>query len=200
VTVQGALNSVERPQAMLHALRDATRQAHQVLEDRLDLLSAAQSPMRLGQVLARFERFHRDWEPRIEALIGRPTLLVPRRRLTLLQADLAALGVARDRDPGPDLSWLDGPDAAWGSLYVLEGSTLGGQVIAKALTTESGRSASDLSYFISRGPRTAAFWRETTEAIEAYAPVGDRDQILAGAVRTFEMLPGWLAPAVSAAV
>jgi heme oxygenase len=152
------------------------------------------SEAHLRRVLIRFESFHRAWEPRIETLIDWSAFLVPRRRLALLQADLAALGAAPECGPGPDLSWLVGAPAAWGSLYVLEGSTLGGQIITKALSTQAWRPAAGVTYFHGRGRQTGAFWRETTVAIEAQGLAGGRDPIIAAAVRTFESLTDWLVP------
>jgi heme oxygenase len=184
--------SGERP--LLQALRDATRQAHTTLERRIDLMSAVGSQTRFERLLRRFETFHRDWEPKVEGLISQPPLLIPRRRLALLHADLTALDLAPDPGPGPDLSWLDNAGAAWGSLYVVEGSTLGGQVIAKALSNRTWLQSANIRYFGSRGRRTAAFWRETTEAITTYGRHHDQGQVLDGAARTFELLVDWLSP------
>jgi len=104
------------------------------------------------------------------------------------------MGVAPNRGPAPNLSWLDGSGAAWGSLYVLEGSTLGGQVIEAALAAQAGSPASGLTYFNDRGRRTGALWRETKQVIESHAKTGDPDQMVVGAVRAFETLIDWLAP------
>ena len=84
-------------------------------------------------VLQGFHRFHRAWEPMIVGLIDRPDLLAPRARLGAIERDLAALGAAPADGPAPDLTALVGAAEGWGSLYVMEGSTLGGLVIAKAL-------------------------------------------------------------------
>ena len=185
----------------MQALREATHDAHEALELRLDLLSTPLSQARLLRILVRFESFHRAWEPWIEALIGRSEFLAPRRRVALLRADLAALGAAPECSPGPDLSWLIGASTAWGSLYVLEGSTLGGQVITKALSAEdrSPSAPAQISYFNGRGRQTGAYWRETTAAIEAQSLAGGRDQMIAGASRTFEVLTEWLDPPKAAA-
>jgi len=188
------IGAVPRPSTTLQALRDATHDAHETLEQQLDLLSTGFSKARLLRMLVRFESFHRAWEPRIESLIDRSAFLAPRRRLAPLQADLAALGAAPECSQGPDLSWLVGASDAWGSLYVMEGSTLGGLVITKSLSAQAWRPRAEVTYFNSRGRQTGAFWRETTAAIEAHGCIGNRDQMIAAAIKTFETLAGWLAP------
>lgn len=74
-----------------------------------------------------------------------------------------------------------------GALYVLEGSSLGGQVLksrvarALALDGEGG-----LSYFAGAGARTAHHWRafvSRLNALELAKP--QRSEVLAGAVATF---------------
>ena len=181
---------------LLPALRDATHAAHVVLESRLDLMSSTEAQMRTA--LVRFEAFHRAWEPHVAALLGDEAFLAPRRRVTLLQGDLATLGEAARATGVPDLSFLDTPAAAWGSVYVMEGSTLGGRVIAKALSREAWWPAEGLTYFHPPGRGTAEVWRETMAALEAHDD--DRDALLAGASATFHALADWMAPAPDGAL
>ena len=69
-------------------------------------------------------------EPRVAALLDEDAFLAPRRRSPLARQDLAALGAEPDAALRFDLDVLDDAAAAWGSLYVVEGSTLGGLVIS----------------------------------------------------------------------
>ena len=85
-------------------------------------------------VLCRLYGFWRGWEPQVSALMRDEAFLEPRRRLHLLTADLAALGLsadARDALPLCPLTPLADDMEALGSMYVLEGSTLGGRVIQR---------------------------------------------------------------------
>jgi hypothetical protein len=52
----------------------------------------------------------------------------------------------------------------------------------------------DISLFRRSRTTDAGFGRETVAAIEAYTQSGDHAQVLAGAVRTFEVLLDWLSP------
>ena len=172
---------------MLDRLRAATRTAHAALEDSLALLRAPLSRARFAQTLAGFHAFHRAWEPRM-ALTG------PRRRLTLIVQDLETLGVtAGPREPFA-VDFLADRSCAWGSLYVMEGSTLGGQMISKALRREAEWTPeTGLAYFNPYGRRTAAMWRGFCDALERQAPSLEPDRVVQGARETFRALEVGLA-------
>ncbi len=74
-------------------------------------------------------------------------------------------------------------------MYVLEGSTLGGQVIARQLAVAGidGR-----SFFASRAERTGPLWKQFTQLLEAAAAAEDADAIVASAILTFQTLAAWL--------
>lgn len=66
-----------------------------------------------------------------EALAAIPAFPAPRPRTDLLAVDLAALG-----EPMPDplpFALTDHGAAAWGTLYVIEGSRLGGIMLARSV-------------------------------------------------------------------
>ena len=145
---------------MLDRLRSTTRQAHVALEDRLALLQPPLRRERFILVLQGFLAFHRVWEPRTAAVLEHHRVLEPRSRIALIEHDLEALGAAgSSRADAPfDLAFLSGVSQAWGSLYVMEGSTLGGQFISKALRGRDWAPDAGLTYFNPYGRRTAAMW------------------------------------------
>ncbi len=106
-------------------------------------------------LLARLHGFHATWEHAIGAQLLDETFLAPRRRLALLAADLDHLGLAPAAVaalPQPGAVRLDGPAAAMGALYVLEGSTLGGQLIGRHIAGLHGFSETGLAYYRAHGP------------------------------------------------
>ena len=123
----------------------------------------------------------------MEALIDPAELLGPR-RLGLLEHDLTLMGVAPSLATAPaiDLGFLDSEAAAWGSLYVVEGSSLGGQFISKALRGADWAPAEGLSYFNPYGRRTAAMWAGFRRTLEARG--GDAALTVEGARATFAAL------------
>ncbi|MDR7334227.1 biliverdin-producing heme oxygenase [Roseateles asaccharophilus] len=187
---------------LLGDLRAATRPHH----ERIERLLGLDGPMaleRYGAIIGGFHGFLAAWEPEVrrampERLHG---WLDARGRAAFAAADLAFLGApekAGDEVPNclPEASL----PAAFGSLYVIEGSALGGQVITpwlkRDLGLEPGRGA---SYFHGHGERTGAMWRDFRQ--RAVAEVGDDDgrrrAACRAAERTFETLIRHFEPLVS---
>lgn len=127
----------------------------------------------------RFLEAHARALPRAEARAAAawPAL---RRRTPLLEADLRALGAAArlpvitDRAEGA---------AQWGALYVVEGSRLGGGLLAK-------RVGPGLPVAYLSAVHEAGEWRAIRQAIDAAAAGRDQDwlgQMVAGARAVFEL-------------
>ncbi len=149
-------------------------------------------------VLSLLLGFHRPLERRLARVdLGAVGLdLHARLKAPLLAEDLRCLGV----DPGQvpdcgDLPALSALPEALGCLYVLEGSTLGGQVLSRhvreAMDIVPGRGG---SFFASDGRDVGAMWRAFRAALEAGCP-GEAEMLRAGevAVRTFASFNQWLA-------
>lgn len=121
-----------------------------------------------------------------------------RMKTPLLEQDLIELGLSRadlkklaSCNEVPDVSTLP---RALGYLYVLEGSTLGGQLITRQLkqflpvTPESGG-----RYFSSYGADLRAKWLEFRELLEKEAVTADQqEEVLSAAKQTFILLNQWL--------
>jgi heme oxygenase len=146
----------------LAQLRQATAGRHATIESLLRLRQAF-GLAHYARVLRGFGAFLGAWEPAMAHAL--PARLHPwftsGRRLVLLQQDLAALGLAQPAPAHGAVPALSGLPEALGSLYVLEGSALGGRFIAAhvrrhlALTPTHGA-----AYFHGCGAGTAARWRE----------------------------------------
>ncbi len=181
---------------MLAQLREQTRPAHARLETTLNLLDEQLGRPEYLKILMRFHGFWQFWQPLAGKLMDDADFTGPRERLHLLTADLAALGlspVAVAALPGCPMPELGGAGAALGSMYVMEGSTLGGRVIEKQLLARLGIGQdSGGSYFAGYGERTGLMWREFLARLAA-APAADAAQINAGANATFACLTLWFA-------
>jgi heme oxygenase len=175
---------------LLAALRGATAQSHSEIE-RLLALDARIGMQRYGQVIRGFEAFLRAWEPEVHAAL--PGHLREwfdaRCRGRLARKDLETLGLAPADVVVP--AWIGASaEAALGSLYVIEGSALGGQVISRALRDSLGLSADrGATFFNGWGSRTGAMWREFQQVLATVDEPGfDRDAACRSAVRTFGAL------------
>ncbi|MEJ7932268.1 biliverdin-producing heme oxygenase [Ramlibacter sp. AN1015] len=157
------------PLAATRHLKQATAVLHADIESllRLDLLTTLP---RVCGVLQVFDAFLADWEPRVSTAL--PPSMQPwfeaHRRGAWARDDLQVLGAARCAPAASPEIELDSPAAALGSLYVLEGSALGGQVIARTLRDHLQLTeTTGARYFAGRGARTGPLWRAFCEQFEA---------------------------------
>jgi heme oxygenase len=192
------------PAAVTQRLRTETRAAHDRLESDLDLLDGRLGPDRYRLLLERFLGFHRVLEPRLDRWHDATPLLdwPVRRKTALLLADLADLGVdgsALDAVPDcPEVPDVDGSAAALGVLYVVEGATLGGRLIAERLR-DGVVPATALRFFGSYGDEVGRRWHHWRAVTTTWvgADAGRADAVVRSATGTFEVLGRWLAPAAA---
>ncbi len=119
-------------------------------------------------------------------------LLCKRKRSKLLSNDLRFFSVVPSSSvyPGPALSVGSRTDVL-GGLYVMEGSTLGGQYIARhveatlALTPGCGD-----SFFRGYGDETGRMWREVKETLTAL-PDFETEGVILAAKRLFQDFALW---------
>ena len=162
------------------ALRAATHDAHERLHAIPVMHRLAQGGITRAEyadLLQRMLRFHLIVERclrRGPALAGHDIELRERMRSGLLRRDIAALGLRPVRLTAGDETVLAEPcsvAASFGYLYVTEGSTLGGRMLARALDPVLGRDQSrGRSFLLGYGDRHAAMWRKLCLALES---VGD---------------------------
>jgi heme oxygenase len=176
---------------ILARLRRETAALHQDVEREVDLLSPTLSTQRYIRILQAFHVFFIPWESALDAYC--PASFVEtwrgQKRAHQLEHDLRTLHSTEETVPSvtvkpPDLSdlghWL-------GALYVIEGSTLGGQIISRHLETHFGwHDGSGYSFFRGHGDNTATQWRLVCAALEGAAALDN--QIIAGAHLTFVQL------------
>jgi heme oxygenase len=191
--------------AMRWRLRAATATAHDRMHAHAGFGAAAAGTIEAPdyrRLLARLYGFHRPFEDVARSAVGvfRINLdMSARARSPLLLADLQTLGL----DPSAATTvplWrpsvrLMSKGSLLGALYVLEGSTLGGVQIARAL---KGRVGDDMGkarlFFVGRGERQGAMWRELLQELESLS-AHDEEAIQAedAAVTTFKAFEDWMA-------
>ncbi|MCB5174533.1 biliverdin-producing heme oxygenase [Microvirga lenta] len=185
---------------LLERLKIETRTAHDRIETAIDLDRRIASRDGYRALLCRFYGFHVAWEGMAGDFAPDPHFFRRRCKTDLLVKDLRALGMtAREisRLPRCDsLMPLPAPAAVWGSMYVVEGSTLGGAVIARDVERRLGLNAeTGCAYFRSYGRETAVMWKSFgTMLLTASSPEVD-DLIVETANRTFDVMHDWLCEA-----
>lgn len=190
------------PPSAARFLREATAQAHaqvEALPHMPDLAAGTLAPARYVQVLRSHLALLAPWEtahaPWLDSLAAHGWTY--RRRAPALRHDLAALEAGTAIDP------VESPPApsdayAWGMLYVVEGSLLGGRVIARALRAGQPALSAALAYF-DLGSQDPAAWRRFQACLDTALPDTDaRDQAAAGAAAMFAHFHHHLSVGISA--
>ncbi len=84
--------------------------------------------------------------------------------------------------------------SALGGMYVLEGSTLGGQIIHRRLHKTLGTSIAGKTLYINAyGGQTGSMWKKFLQQFcEASVHTGQEEKVIESAVRTFTLLDEWM--------
>lgn len=176
--------------SLLQRLRAETALAHRALDAALDFSPHTLDRGRYAAFLLGTWLVVHALEPTLIEVLG-PGVLPPldRPRRDVLAADLQALGVRLPTAPSFPLPRTVA--AAWGAAYVVEGSSLGGVVLAKRvrdiLGEETARDAT--GYLGLRGDRTKAAWtafRASLATFDARASIGEHREACSSATATFD--------------
>lgn len=178
-------------------LRDQCRLDHDSIEHSVDLLKLVSHPDHYLRVLKCFYGYYLPIEQSLysfEKDISKLGIdLNQRAKLNLLKADLNYLGVTKAEIENIELCQsipnINDIYQAMGTLYVLEGSTLGAQIIFKRLTTSKVISHHGLggSFFKPYEAQTLNMWQQFKYALNLLS--GDDDhRLVMAAKETFRTL------------
>lgn len=177
---------------ILQKLKEATRTQHEQIEGTVDVMNQMFNIEDYKTLIGKFRRFYEAYEPTlpIDDLRAAGFDYDLRRKLPSLESDAAALGLNGSSEAFRALPDVSSVARAFGSLYVIEGSTLGGQVIARhlkehlELTPENGG-----AFFRSYGAEVGPMWKQFGEAITNFAASDEHDEeIIQAAYETFESI------------
>jgi heme oxygenase len=175
-------------------LRRATAETHQAVE-RLPLMTRLTSPTvtredyldylnALADVYAALEDSLLDaLDEEIRNDLG------VRRKLPAILEDLTEQGQPRVPRASPQLA-PSGAAGALGGLYVLEGATLGGRVIAKHLRRCLGPALGPAGFLDFHGEQSSAVWKRFAsilDSVPAHARM-DPAEVVSGACATFDVV------------
>ncbi|HYQ52414.1 MAG TPA: biliverdin-producing heme oxygenase, partial [Pseudomonas sp.] len=129
--------SSSSPSPLLLALREGTRDCHKALEARLPFFETSFDVAAYSRLIQAYYGFHAPLEARLgvyqEPLRAKtPALSLDLQALNLSAADIDALPLCQA------LPAISSEASALGVMYVLEGSTLGGQVLKRAMAERLG--------------------------------------------------------------
>jgi len=185
---------------VLHAMRASTSELHVALEKRLPFFSDSLDATVFLQLM---EAYYGFYSPLEQALLDSGAVpadfdLRPLLKTPTLRSDLCALGVSAEAlDNLPVCSQLpviDSVAAFFGVMYVLEGATLGGQVLRREVFRRLQLDASKGAAFLDvYGADTGRRWRQFLGYLASH-PLDEAGNHAAGlaAQSTFRCFEGWL--------
>lgn len=180
---------------VLARLRAETRAEHDAVEGVLGLASVALTHTSYVRCVSRFYGFYRPLEAALATLAAdarwADLLRARTGKSALLAQDLAKLGIdAAALAQCRALPRLRGEADLLGCLYVVEGATLGGRLIASQLQARLGLTASTgAGFFHGYGEATASMWQALRRALVAGAPdAATENEMIANAKATFAVL------------
>lgn len=196
--------AIVRPVSILERLKSGTRARHVALESRTVLLSKDLSHSNYSQCLQRFFGYYAPLEKHLlESPAWHEAGLVydNRYKTSQIVQDLLALGLTQKALATiPQCNILPNLKTTaqiFGCLYVIEGATLGGQIISKHLNASLGLTPDfGCSFFAGYGQQTGSQWKAFGACLTSFATqTGSDDEIIHSANKTFQTLDCWLYPA-----
>ena len=183
---------------LLEELKQRTTAQHRQLERELDIEARLGDPGSYLRLLKAFYGWWLPWETRVADSKFREIchFYDRRRKAGLLESDMEFLGASRGELAEVDMAELPttgSPERLLGAMYVIEGSTLGGQIISRMIESRLGLTGGrGYSFYRSYGPQVGAMWKEFGSFFEENVRQERLDEAVEAAVDTFEGLRKWL--------
>lgn len=187
-------------------LKQHSRKDHDSIENSIDLVKCATNPLIYTKMIKAFYGYYFPMEKVFDHFKNEFNEMgvdvKARHKIKLLEDDLRHLGLSDEEikvlESCTEIPAITNIAEAMGALYVLEGSTLGGQIIFRQLGKagilvngeDRGR------FFKSYGNETALMWSAFKESLNKI-PESHNDVVLDKAKETFNTLENWLTKKVS---
>ncbi len=175
-------------------LKKETAQYHDDIEQRLEsnkLFDGTFTQDNYYKMLVVNHQFIQSLEPEIKALLTVSDLAflskINLNKLALLEKDLHELNLPIN--PTEKLNLLANREEALGALYVIEGSMLGGMVIAKQLKKYPDLEQTGFNYFGHYGQDIGPIWKSFVAYLnENLITEEQQQQTLNGAIKAYQYL------------
>jgi heme oxygenase len=195
------MQTLEAELDIMALLKSSTASQHKAVEQLMPFFKPGFSLQQYTDTLTAFLGFFEPLEAELVLPLGWPTIGIDfshRQRAHLLQHDLRMLGLANSVITAiprcHDLPEMKNSYNGLGCLYVLEGSTLGGQLIARELSRCFNiDETSGASFFLSHGSHTGEMWKEFCASVRTYVndPIKQQAAVHTAA-ETFEKFDLWM--------
>jgi heme oxygenase len=190
----------QRPQVsrILAELRDATRHNHDALERRLPFMSADLDILLYRRLMQAYYGFYSPLEHRLQQVEHLDSIIGPKRyKASVLHRDLQALGLSGDQirqlPSCEKLPVIENRPQIIGVLYVIEGATLGGQILRRNARAQLGLEEHTGAAFLDvYGKATGVMWKAYLAHLALIDAAEERAQVIQAALDVFACFEGWL--------
>ncbi len=179
----------------IQRLRRETAAEHAAVEGSIPLM---QENLDRGSYLLCLERIYgvvAAWEEKSAGIAPEwmHSMLASWQRKEMLERDLTWFGVIERGHQRPALPEMKDEAGLLGAMYVMEGSTLGGQLISlhvvKALGLTDGWGN---AFFRGHCERTGTMWKEFCEVLRTRVPDSETQAAIDGAKAMFRVFGSWM--------
>lgn len=185
-------------QQLSEQLKQFTRPNHQQLEKMLvTQLRSINTQKEYVKLLQLFYSYFGALEDKINQYIGPDKLAdyFQRRKTESIASDIKKLGgTIHEKAKDQDLPKIEGHLQAFGALYVIEGSTLGGKIISQMMAKQLNiENTTGMSFFNGYGNDTELMWASFKESLNnQFQNQLDIDVIISAADDTFLKFKLWI--------
>lgn len=185
---------------VLQDLRAGTAELHIALEKRLPFFSDTLDSNAFVRLMQAYYGFYQPLESALldSGVIPVDFDLAPRLKALTLFNDLRAQGLTTETIGHlplcQSLPVIDSSAACLGVLYVLEGATLGGQILRREIASRLSLDADSGAAFLDiYGAATGRRWRDFIDYLGSRTlDAGEREAVVAAAQTTFSCFERWL--------
>ena len=182
---------------VLQLLRAATAEQHKALEARLPLTHPELDLPAYKRIIQAYYGFHAPLQQLIEGVAAGQYADPERHKIPALVKDLHALGLSDAQIQAlplcRDLPRLNSPADLFGIMYVMEGATLGGQVLRRIIAQRLGIDAENGGEFLDvYGRDTGRLWKAFLQRLAAFDHPDHNLQVADAACATFACFAQWL--------
>ena len=177
-------------------LKEKTHSSHQALEKKLIArIKNIQSPEDYVDLLKLMYGYYASIERRLELFLAdHPNLhFNNRRKASSILNDIRKFQSASSLPYCEQLPSIASNASALGALYVLEGSTLGGEIITRIITGQLRLPNSEgLEFFLSYGEERHKMWELFKENLSKPFNESEQEEIILTANETFITFKNWI--------
>lgn len=186
-----------QPVSALQMLRSATAMQHKALEARLPLTHADLDRALYTKIIAAYYGFHVPLQRHLECFLSPLTTDSERSKVPALLKDLRALGLSDGQiETLPLCSALPALQThghLLGIMYVMEGATLGGQVLRRIIADRLGIDAESGGEFLDvYGRDTGRLWKAFLKQLVDFEHPAYNGEVVDAACATFACFERWL--------